>query len=230
VDGGLPALLQALKPDYDLYQEARDEFYRTSVNLTRRPRPPNEPFIKVEPSLVRHVLIPSWEWPFSPYKNLAGEVVNHVTERLSQYPKLETITIRGTASNEWRNLLARNEFISAHFPVILSPSGSMFNLRKIVIQIEGLHSLDLEPAFLSGYGARECRKLMDNISIYLGIVAKLERISPTDQHEVWFWEADDGRYLRFKKLTELERKQRSKEFGWPVTPRRNVSWRRHGWP
>lgn len=60
---------------------------------------------------------------------------------------------------------------------------------------------------------------MDKLSVSLGVLAKLERVSPTDQAEDWFWEAGKGDYFKFENLNRQERKQRRRELGWSEPPR-----------
>jgi hypothetical protein len=52
------------------------------------------------------------------------------------------------------------------------------------------------------------------MNVCLGVLARLERVSPTDCPEEWFWEEEDGKCLQFEKLTTKERRERKKQLGW----------------
>lgn len=218
IDGKRPALLRALQPDQTLYQEARDDFHRINVifEVSRTGVRHLKSLDDVEYRHVRHVLVNAKEWPTS--SSWFAKVFSRIEERVLQYSQLQSLTIGDAPPNTWEESLRRNRFLWTHLPPILELSGVMFNLRKLVIQVRGLRSHDYtEPTLYSIAGVRnfqKCWRLVDKLSICFRVLAKLDRVSPTNQIEDWFWEADDGKYLQFDRLTTEGRKRLRQELGW----------------
>lgn len=107
-----------------------------------------------------------------------------------------------------------------NLPSILCLSGEAFHLKKLVIQIQGIRGKRRpskhfwQPKYDDGRW-----KLVHDMSVCLGVSAKLDIISPIGCPENWLWE-DNGACLRFEKLTKDGRKQRRQELGWPEPPSR----------
>ena len=140
-----------------------------------------------------------------------------IARRLSYCHKLETLTFSDTAlSDLWGNVATRNRFLWMNLPQILGDCGGnlTFNLRRLVIQVRAMEKLSQKPLWYLSHLNDKRLRIVDQMNVCLGVLARLERVSPADCSEEWFWEEENGKYLQFEKLTKEERRQRKREYGW----------------
>lgn len=226
LDGTSPALLQAFKGEHILFREILSEYSQTNTTVDLPPhfdeRLSNLSMAKAK--FVKHILVVASQG-YLPAKamNYMARKFGRVADRLEHHSKLQTLKFsdqRFFIDPRYEKLLARNRFVWMNIPPLLSLSGESCSLRKVVIQIRCRHEdhPDLTPK--NEYTARRKKDrwaLVDNMSICLGILPRLEKVTPRDRPEDWFWEADDGTVLHFETLNGREREQRRRELGWPFT-------------